>query len=222
MTSSPEDLLFMLIAQGGPLDGMRWTVERPIIIGRDVSNDFIINDVEVSRRHARLTPTPRGLLLEDLHSKNGTHRNGERVAAPVRLEDGDVVQIALAQRFLVASSDATLPLDAITSASPPTHKALHLDPATHQVWLRGQEIFPPLSAAQFRLLTILYQREGEVVTREEIIRAVWGEEAIGISNQALDALVRRLRDRLAAVDPAHAYIVTVRGHGLRLDNPEIP
>ncbi len=222
MTSSPEDLLFMLIAQGGPLDGMRWTVERPITIGRDPACDIVIPDRQVSRRHARLTPTSRGLLLEDLRSKNGTHLNGTRVAAPVRLEDGDVVQIALAQRFLVASSDATLPLDAAESASPPTHKALRLDPATHQVWLRGQEIFPPLSAAQFRLLTTLYRREGEVVPREEIIRAVWGEEAIGISNQALDALVRRLRDRLAAVDPAHAYIVTVRGHGLRLDNPEIP
>ncbi len=222
MTSSPEDLLFMLIAQGGPLDGMRWTVERPITIGRDPACDIVIPDRQVSRRHARLTPTPRGLLLEDLRSKNGTHRNGERVAAPVPLKDGDVVQIALAQRFLVASSDATLPLEAAQIPPAAAPKALRLDPATHQVWLRGREIFPPLSAAQFRLLTVLYRREGEVVPREEIIRAVWGEEAIGISNQALDALVRRLRDRLAAVDPAHAYIVTVRGHGLRLDNPEVP
>ena len=37
--------------------------------------------------------------------------------------------------------------------------------------------------------------------------------------QALDALVRRLRDRLATIDSGHSYIVTVRGHGLRLDNP---
>ncbi len=220
MTGSPDDLLFMLIAQGGPLDGMRWTVEHPLTIGRDPACDIVVPDRQVSRRHARLTPTPRGLLLEDLRSKNGTHRNGKRVAAPVHLEDGDVVQIALAQRFLVASSDATLPLEAAEVVPPTANKALRLDPATHQVWLRGQEIFPPLSAAQFRLLTTLYRREGEVVSREEIIRAVWGEEAIGISNQALDALVRRLRDRLAAVDPAHAYIVTVRGHGLRLDNPE--
>jgi len=28
-----------------------------------------------------------------------------------------------------------------------------------------------------------------------------------------------LRDRLAELDPVHAYIVTIRGHGLRLDNP---
>jgi DNA-binding response OmpR family regulator len=49
---------------------------------------------------------------------------------------------------------------------------------------------------------------------------VWGdEEAVGVSNQALDALLRRLRDRISAIDPAQAYIVTVRGHGIRLDNP---
>jgi DNA-binding response OmpR family regulator len=47
---------------------------------------------------------------------------------------------------------------------------------------------------------------------------VWGEEqAYDVSNQALDALVRRLRDRLAELDE-HNFIVTVRGHGLRLDN----
>jgi hypothetical protein len=32
-------------------------------------------------------------------------------------------------------------------------------------------------------------------------------------------LVRRLRDRLASIDPVYTYVVTVRGHGLRLDNP---
>ena len=49
---------------------------------------------------------------------------------------------------------------------------------------------------------------------------VWGEEQVyGVSEQALDALIRRLRDRLAAADPRHAYLVTVRGHGIRLENP---
>ena len=59
----------------------------------------------------------------------------------------------------------------------------------------------------------------EVVSRDTIVETVWPEEeAMGISEQAIDALVRRLRDRISAVDPDHAYIVTVRGHGFRLDN----
>jgi DNA-binding response OmpR family regulator len=70
------------------------------------------------------------------------------------------------------------------------------------------------------LLQILYEHEGRVVPRKELIAEIWGEEdAVDVSEQALDALVRRLRDRLAEVDRHHAYVVTVRGHGLRLDNP---
>ena len=220
MSSTTEQITFMLIAQGGPLAGTRWTIERPIVIGRDPACDIVVPDRQVSRRHARLLPKEGSLVLEDLQSKNGTYHNGERVALPVRLRDGDVLQIALAQRFLVASSDATLPIGEMGAVAI-TQRALRLDTTTHQVWLRGEEVYPPLSAAQFRLLTALYLRAGEVVSREELIRAVWGDEAVGISNQALDALVRRLRDRLAAVDPDHLYVVTVRGHGLRLDNPPL-
>ncbi len=50
---------------------------------------------------------------------------------------------------------------------------------------------------------------------------MWGKAAEGVTEQALDALVRRLRDRLAEIDPDNEYIVTVRGHGLRLENPPI-
>ena len=221
MTTSVFPVVFMLVAQGGPLEGMRWTVVYPLTIGRDPSCDIVVPDRQVSRHHARLLPDTQGLVLEDLQSKNGTHHNGSRVAKPVRLRDGDVVQIALAQRFLVATSDVTLPLSDVPETLQIEGKALNLDATTHQVWVRGQEVSPPLSSAQFHLLHVLYQWEGQIVPREELIRAVWGEDAVGISNQALDALVRRLRDRLAAADPTHAYIVTVRGHGLRLDNPEI-
>ena len=51
------------------------------------------------------------------------------------------------------------------------------------------------------------------------VETVWAD-AVGeeVSEQAIDALVRRLRDRLAEIDPGWQYIVTVRGHGFRLDN----
>ena len=39
------------------------------------------------------------------------------------------------------------------------------------------------------------------------------------SEQAIDDLIRRLRERLTDVDPDYNYVVTVRGHGFRLDNP---
>jgi DNA-binding response OmpR family regulator len=89
------------------------------------------------------------------------------------------------------------------------------------VWLNGQELDPPLSVPQFRLLQILFEHEGQVVERQNLIQWIWGEEeAVGVSEQAFDALVRRLRDRLAMIDPSHGFIITVRGHGLRLDIPD--
>jgi DNA-binding winged helix-turn-helix (wHTH) protein len=69
---------------------------------------------------------------------------------------------------------------------------------------------------------MLYENQGLVVTRADLIKAIWGEEqAVVVSEQALDALVRRLRNRLASVESDHVYIATIRGHGLRLDNPPI-
>ena len=54
-----------------------------------------------------------------------------------------------------------------------------------------------------------------------MIETVWPEAlGEGVSEQAIDALVRRLRDRLMEIDPDWQYIVTVRGHGFRLDNPQ--
>jgi DNA-binding response OmpR family regulator len=96
---------------------------------------------------------------------------------------------------------------------------LFLDTRSRRVWLKGKEVVPPLSVPQFRLLQTLFEQKGQVVQRQDLIYSIWGEnEAVGVSEQAFDALVRRLRDRLASIDPNHMYIVTVRGHGLRLDN----
>ncbi len=215
MPKSAEERGALLIAEGGTLDGERWMLRGALVVGRAPECDIVIPDRQVSRRHARLIETAEGFLLEDLASKNGTYLNGHRVTSPTALHDGDEIQIALAQKFLFVSSDATLPLEEV----PPALGRLRLDKASRRVWIGPREVLPPLSVAQFRLLEALYDRQGEVVPREVLIDAVWGAEALGVSAQALDALVRRLRDRLAEADPTHAYIVSVRGHGLRLDNP---
>lgn len=211
----------LLIAQAGPLNGQRWFLRNSMIIGRDNSCEIVISDRQVSRRHARLSITPEGVLLEDLGSKNGTHRNGERVEEPVILIDGDSVQVALAQNFTFISSDATLPLegDDIFLLREETG-LLRIDKRSRRVWVGNQEVIPPLSVSQYKVLELLYDNQGQVVTRPQLVETIWGEdEAINFSEQALDALVRRLRDRLASVDATHSFISTVRGHGLRLDNP---
>jgi DNA-binding winged helix-turn-helix (wHTH) protein len=221
MERSSEDIP-VLVGQAGPLNGRRWMLREPIVIGRDDVCDIVIPSRQVSRQHARFTPSTKGVVVEDLGSKNGTHCNGLMVVKPTPLKDGDIVQIALAQQFVYLSSDATLPLDKIESLEGSAVRSgrLRLEKRSRQVWVGDDEVIPPLSVSQFHLLEMLYEREGQVVPRKEIIAKIWGaENAIDVSEQALDALVRRLRDRLYTLDPANPYIITVRGHGLRLENP---
>jgi DNA-binding winged helix-turn-helix (wHTH) protein len=206
----------LLIGQTGPLKGERWVLNKVLTIGRELTCEVVIPDRQVSHFHARLTPTIEGIVLEDLGSKNGVHRNGTPVVGQVTLQDGDTVQIALAQQFLYLTSDATVPLSDFEEAS----GRLRLDLRSRRVWVDNQVIEPPLSALQFHVLRVLSDHQGQVVDRHQLISDVWGEEeAVGVSDQALDALLRRLRDRIAAIDHATTYIVTVRGHGIRLDNP---
>ena len=206
----------MLVAQEGPLKGQRWQISQTLVMGREASCDVVVADRQISRYHARLTPTPEGVILEDLGSKNGTHHNGVPLSGPVVLQDGDLVSVALAQQFLFLTSDATMPL--LEGSGHPGR--LMMDQKSRRVWVNQQQLVPPLSAQQFKMLWMLYESQGQVVSRPDLVAVVWGDEqAAGVSDQALDALIRRLRDRLAALDPTHQYISTVRGHGVRLDNP---
>ena len=212
-----------LIAQVGPLNGQRWVLSGDILVGRDDSCQVVIQNRQVSRYHARFVSLPEGIQLEDLGSKNGTHINGQEVLEPVMLQDGDVIQIALAQQFIYLSSDSTLPLElpvGQTGENVSAPRLLRLDKRSRRVWIGNDELLPPLSVSQYQLLEILYDNPGRVISRTELVHAVWGnEDVIGISEQALDALVRRLRDRLAVINKTHQFLITVRGHGLRLDNP---
>lgn len=234
----------LLIAQTGPLNGQRWALKTNTVIGREPDCDIVIPDRQVSRHHARLRLTPVGTYIEDLSSKNGTHHNGQAMTEALLLQDGDTIQIALAQKFVYLSSDATVPLEGPELASLLHNLAdakdgqefqeirrLRLDKRSRRMWVRPGagsqgteevEVLPPLSVSQFRLLEALYDIQGLVVSRQDLVAAVWREEeAYEVSEQALDALVRRLRDRIASIDPDHNYIITVRGHGLRLDNPPV-
>ena len=216
MKSTKEDAP-LLIAQDGPLKGQRWQLSQTIVLGREATCDVVISDRQISRYHARLTPTSEGVILEDLGSKNGTHLNGTLLSAPVVLQDGDLVSVAMAQQFMFIVSDATTPL----LDSTPQHGRLLMDLKSRRVWVNQQQLVPPLSAQQFKLLWLLYENSGQVVTRPDLVAVVWGDDqSAGVSDQALDALIRRLRDRLAALDPGHRYIDTVRGHGIRLNNPK--
>ncbi len=207
----------VLIGQSGPVLGMRWSIPPAgVTLGRENDCEVVIADRQVSRRHAKLDRRAGKTYIQDLASKNGTCVNGVPVKDEVEIKDGDLIQIALAAGFLYVASDSTMPLD--SDGVSPRQGRIRLNPVEHSVSVNDRLIDPPLSIHQYRFLEMLVLRSGGLVTREDVIGTVWpGEETEGITDQAIDALVRRLRDRLKEVDLDREYILTIRGHGFRLD-----
>lgn len=211
----------ILVSKSDLFPDQRWQIQTELLIGRDPDCQIMISDRQVSRWHARITLTAEGAVLEDLESKNGTFCNRQPVLKAVKLQDGDLIQVAMLHCFVYLVSDATVPMDQEKIVQMVKPCGLQMDLLSRRVWIRGQEIEPSLSASQFRLLQALYERPGQVVSREVLINDIWGEkESVGVSEQAFDALVRRLRERIAQYDPNAEYIVTLRGHGIRLDHIE--
>ena len=191
-----------------------------VTVGRGEESGIIIPRRQISRVHIRIYKDGNRVILHDMDSKNGTWLNGVQVKGKTELHDGDEVNLAMSVRLKYVASGSTAPLP----FAPPEviGGRLRLDRESHRIFINGGEIDPPLSPPQYRLVELLYINSGNVCTREAVIDTVWPETmGEGVSEQAIDALVRRVRDRLAEIDPDHQYIVTMRGHGFRLDNPLI-
>lgn len=204
----------LLVIYKGALAGMRWPLGRePVTIGRAADCDIVLPERQISRYHVRIEWDADGYVLRDLGSKNGTYVNGEKVRGQLyRLRDGDEISLATTLQIGFVAGEATLPLEEVFL---PGH--LVVDEDARRVRLGREELNPPLSPAQFTLLAMLVKSKGAVVTREDVIRAVWPDAVGGVTDQAVDALVYRLRERLAELDPDRNYLTTVRGHGFRFD-----
>ena len=109
---------------------------------------------------------------------------------------------------------APVPVAAIEAPQAP----LWVDANTRRVFVEGKEL--PLSGEQYRLLAFLNQNAGRTCTKDEVVGSVWPDmEAAGVSEEAIDSLVHRVRERLRQAGATRQFIVTVRGQGYRLDLP---
>ncbi|MBN1261286.1 MAG: FHA domain-containing protein [Anaerolineae bacterium] len=208
----------MLIFYEGVMSGSRFPLDcERLTLGRAPDCEVVVLERQVSRYHVRIEHDAEGYLLRDLGSKNGTTVNGQPVRGqPYRLRDGDEIELAATVRIGFVAGDATLPLEGIMTPAP----HLTIDKEARRVSLGRVELDPPLSPSQFCLLQLLLEHQGDVVTRHSVVEAVWPDAVGGVTDQAVDALVYRLRERLAELDPEHNYVVTVRGHGFRFEDKQ--
>jgi DNA-binding response OmpR family regulator len=182
----------------------------PFMIGRARDCDYVLDYTAISRLHARCTSDHQSIYLEDSGSTNGTFVNGRRLAPgeQYRLRAGDEVTFGQVCVWVFDDPATTAQIAAVKLPRP----GLEIDEAAARVMVGGTLLYPPLSPNQFALLALLAANAGRIVTRDEVISAVWGADT-GISDQTIDALVSRLRRRLLEADPEHDYIITRRGFG---------
>ena len=76
-----------------------------------------------------------------------------------------------------------------------------------------------LTRVEFKLLATLIEAGGRVLTRDQLLDAVWGQDQAEVLDRTVDVHVGRLRDRLGDDADRPRYIVTVRGIGYRAAAP---
>jgi DNA-binding response OmpR family regulator len=107
---------------------------------------------------------------------------------------------------------ATAPTDSPTRA-PITFSDLVIDADRFEVTRDGRPI--PLTRVEFRLLTTLIEADGRVLTRDQLLDAVYGQDQSEVLDRTVDVHIGRLRDKLDDDAERPRYVATVRGIGYR-------
>jgi len=84
--------------------------------------------------------------------------------------------------------------------------------------LQGEVVLSDkLTSLEYKLLQFLIENQGKILGKEEIINAVWqeGKTTLGVTDQALDQLIFRLRKKIEENPNAPTHIQTIKGRGFK-------
>jgi predicted component of type VI protein secretion system len=139
---------FRMVMRSGPSVGKVYVLDKnELFVGRDLSNDIVINDPEISRRHARLYSQGNSYVLEDLGSTNGSFVNGQRLMGPNVLRPGDTVTFGERMSMVFESSDYDQDATVVSPSARPSFGGQNQGPA--QVYTTPPAQPPSQPPAQF-------------------------------------------------------------------------
>ena len=120
---------------------------------------------------------------------------------------------SILRRAAPAADAAPTPGAAAVAGPVLRHGDLTIDPSRHEVRRGGEAI--DLTRVEFRLLTAILGADGRVLSRDQLLDAVYGQDAADVLDRTIDVHIRRLRDKLDDDPDAPRYVQTVRGVGYR-------
>ena len=230
VTFSEQDVAFIRYWSGGHpglLDGVCHLLGaltgRPV---RDPSQDWIIH-----RRAAELIPLDPNIQIEsrriweDLTPQEQDALiwlvSGSVGQEPAGLESATAMRVVIGQgpeRRIFAQAFADFVQRQQVARRPELRAGLLVDAESGEVWVNGVPA-PTLTNLEHRLLLLLYGRLGKIVTKYEVVEAVWGEDYIDeIDDARIEKLISRLRQKIEPDAANPRYLLTVRGRGYKLVN----
>jgi len=165
-------------------------------------------------RHIRQTPSLSATPIIFLTAKAA---ESDRIKG-LELGGDDYVTKPFSPRELIARVRSVLRSKA---QAPVEHEVLQLgdleiDISSMTVRVQGRSVMT--TVREFRLLEYLAARRGRVLTRDQLLDAVWKETPF-VTPRSIDVYIRRLREKIET-DPGHPqYLKTLRGIGYRFEVP---
>ena len=120
---------------------------------------------------------------------------------------------------LIKNNAVTIPLFAsfLPTMQQSSNATISYDPSTNEIKKGDTTISDQLSSSEFKLLKFLIQNSNRICEKEEIINAVWKDTKTqeGVTDQALDQIVYRLRKKIEENPNIPVHIQTIKGRGLK-------
>jgi two-component system, OmpR family, response regulator BaeR len=102
------------------------------------------------------------------------------------------------------------------SSSFPVSNLLHLDTEKYIATIQGREL--DLTAIEFQLLRILFEKPGRIFTRDQLMERLYTDRRI-ICDRTIDSHIKKVRKKITAAAPGLEMIVSVYGVGYKFENP---
>jgi hypothetical protein len=173
--------------------------------------DYLLSDGKVNSLFKQiwrsLTPSEQKSLLE-LRIINQESNAEKDYLEKVNLIKHGKISIPLFSEFIKKESNSLLK---------ESEKKIILDETTNEIKQGETVLSETLTSAEFKLLSYLIANEGKILERDEIINAVWKDlsSTAGVTEQALDQLIFRLRKKIEDNPNSPTHIQTVKGRGFK-------